>query len=106
MQKIDALLNGVAFIALLLGLAIGYRRSPALRQTLLELFLPGRLKARRAAQEDHALEAKVEAIRLGAMVHTTRYGNGDVKASHVEAFIRIRENEPTLAASSQHTRKS
>lgn len=36
----DAALNGVAFLGLVIGLAIGWRRSPALRETLLELFLP------------------------------------------------------------------
>lgn len=42
MSALDALLNGVAFLALVLGLAIGWRRSPALRETLVELFLPSR----------------------------------------------------------------
>jgi hypothetical protein len=40
MHQFDAIFNGLAFISLVVGLAIGWTRSRALRETVVELFLP------------------------------------------------------------------
>jgi hypothetical protein len=54
LQLIDAALNGLAFLALGIGLAIGWRRSPALRETLVELFLPSRSIGRQSRDANGA----------------------------------------------------
>jgi hypothetical protein len=58
LQQLDALLNGLAFMALVVGLAIGWNRSVALRETLTELFLPSRqrLKSSRPKVKPPSLE--------------------------------------------------
>jgi len=57
MSVVDAVLNGVVFLALVVGLAIGWRRSPALRETLVELFLPALSRSKPTDEQlDHGFD--------------------------------------------------
>jgi hypothetical protein len=53
MSKIDAVVNGIAFLTLAIGLGVGWFRSPALRETLVELFVP--IRRREESKHDREL---------------------------------------------------
>lgn len=57
MHQLDALINGLAFLGLLAGLAIGWTRSRALRETMAELFLPSRGDAQEPSLADNGASA-------------------------------------------------
>jgi len=57
LHQLDALINGLAFIGFVIGLAIGATRSRTLRETLADLFLPSRRHSQAAKPLDNASQA-------------------------------------------------
>jgi hypothetical protein len=64
MHQLDAAVNGIAFIALLVGLAVGWRRSQALRDTMVELFLPQGQSVRSSEERNTRLAESRSAITI------------------------------------------
>ncbi len=88
LHQLDALINGLAFVGLVIGLAVGWRRSSALRETIVELFFPSRTEhkiAESAIRADREItEESGDPIVITWHVYQAQQRQSPVKVSSAE----------------------